>query len=163
VTPMPPSGAEPPEKIAAWTRRGNHIITGTLLGAGVVAIVAARYAVVPGQPGGWRYLAFALGICLILVLRARSFIDRYQSGVLAACATVTTLLVGTAGVAGAIDPPVVPPGPAPPDPAPAPDQPMRQVAECTRTAVLPGADLRELPPALQMMNMPAAWKESTGT
>ena len=40
---------------------------------------------------------------------------------------------------------------------------MRQIAGCVQTAVMPGSDLRELPPALQMMDMPAAWKESTGT
>ncbi|MGV7254564.1 type VII secretion integral membrane protein EccD [Mycobacterium kansasii] len=93
VSPVPPSGAEPPEKIAAWTRRGNAIITGLLVGAGVVAIAAARYAVVPGQPGGWRYLAFTLGILLILALRARSFIDRYQSVVLAVAATAAVAMV----------------------------------------------------------------------
>jgi membrane-anchored mycosin MYCP len=40
---------------------------------------------------------------------------------------------------------------------------MHQVAGCTRTAVIPGSDFREMQPALDLMNMPAAWKESTGT
>lgn len=39
---------------------------------------------------------------------------------------------------------------------------MRQVAGCTRTAAMPDSDFRELPPALDLMNMPAAWNESTG-
>lgn len=39
---------------------------------------------------------------------------------------------------------------------------MRQIAPCTQTGVLPGSDLRELPAALQLMNMPEAWKVSTG-
>lgn len=82
---------------------------------------------------------------------------------IAVSAAVTIMVVASAGVSGAVQPPSVPPGPAPADPPPAPDQPMRQVAECTQTAVMPGSDLRELPAALQMMNMPAAWKESTGT
>ena len=82
---------------------------------------------------------------------------------LAACAAVTALVGTSAGLAAAVEPPVVPPGPAPADPPPAPDFPMRQIAGCVQTAVMPGSDLRELPPALQMMNMPAAWKESTGT
>ncbi|WP_454561793.1 S8 family serine peptidase [Mycobacterium haemophilum] len=82
---------------------------------------------------------------------------------IAACAAVTVLVAASGSVAEAVEPPSVPPGPAPADPAPDPDQPMRQVAECTQTAVMPGSDLRELPAALQMMNMPAAWKESTGT
>lgn len=69
---------------------------------------------------------------------------------------------GGVGLAEAVEPPVVPPGPAPPDPPPGPVEPMRQVAGCTQTGVIPGSDLRELPPALTMMNMPAAWEESTG-
>ena len=72
-------------------------------------------------------------------------------------------LVGlSGGLAGAIEPPVVPVGPPPPDPAPGPDAPMRQIAPCTQTGVMPGSDLRELPAALQLLNMPAAWKVSTG-
>lgn len=81
---------------------------------------------------------------------------------LGAVGLAAALVAVSGGVAGAIDPPVVPPGPPPPDPAPAPDQPMRQIAACTTTGVLPGSDLRELPEALQLMNMPQAWKESTG-
>jgi membrane-anchored mycosin MYCP len=72
-------------------------------------------------------------------------------------------LVGlSAGAAGAIEPPVVPAGPPPADPPPGPDAPMRQIAPCTQTGVLPGSDLRELPAALQLLNMPEAWKISTG-
>ena len=80
----------------------------------------------------------------------------------AAMAAVTALVGGSAGWAGALEPPAVPPGPAPSDPAPAPDRPMKQIAGCVQTAVLPGSDFRELPTALQMMDMPTAWKESTG-
>lgn len=72
-------------------------------------------------------------------------------------------LVGlSGGLAGAIEPPVVPVGPLPPDPAPGPDAPMRQIAPCTQTGVMSGSDLRELPAALQLLNMPAAWRVSTG-
>lgn len=82
---------------------------------------------------------------------------------LAACLVAVTAMVASSGVvAGAVEPPVVAVGPAPADPPPGPDQPMRQIAACTVTGVLPDSDLRELPPALQLMNMPAAWKESTG-
>jgi type VII secretion integral membrane protein EccD len=94
VTPMAPSGAESPEQIAAWSQRGNAIVTGVMLGAAVVTVVASRYAVVPGQPGGWRFLVFTLGICLILVLRAQSFVDRTQalSLVVGATAAVATVI-----------------------------------------------------------------------
>lgn len=84
------------------------------------------------------------------------------AGMLGAVGVVAALVVVSGGVAGAIDPPVVPPGPPPGDPAPGPDQPMHQVAACTTTGVLPGSDLRELPAALKLMNMPAVWKQSTG-
>ncbi|MGH3556041.1 MAG: type VII secretion integral membrane protein EccD [Mycobacterium sp.] len=93
VSPVPPSGAETPERIAAWARRGNHIVTGVLIGCGLVTVVAARYAVVPGQGGGWRFLAFTLGILVILLLRARSFVDRYQSVVLAVSAAAGVAMV----------------------------------------------------------------------
>jgi membrane-anchored mycosin MYCP len=39
---------------------------------------------------------------------------------------------------------------------------MHQIAGCVQTGVLPGSDFREMPAALTMMDMPAAWKESTG-
>lgn len=93
VSPVPPSGAETPERIAAWARRGNHLVTGVLIGAGIVAVVAARYAVVPGQRGGWRFLAFTLAILVVVLLRARSFVDRYQSVVLAVSAAVGIAMV----------------------------------------------------------------------
>lgn len=93
VSPVPPSGAQTPERIAVWARRGNHLVTGVLIGAGTVAVAAARYAVVPGQGGGWRFLVFTLGVCVVLLLRARSFVDRYQSVVLAVSAAAGVAMV----------------------------------------------------------------------
>jgi membrane-anchored mycosin MYCP len=76
---------------------------------------------------------------------------------------VTALVAATSiGASWAITPPVVPPGPPPADPAPGPEEPMRQTRGCTLTGVIPGSDLRELPPALAMLDMPAVWQESTG-
>jgi type VII secretion integral membrane protein EccD len=101
VSPVPPSGAETPERTAAWARRGNQIVTGVLTGAGIVAVVAARYAVVPGQGGGWRFSAFTLAILAVLLLRARSFVDRYQSVVLAVSAAVgVAMVIGRYAAAG---------------------------------------------------------------
>ena len=65
-------------------------------------------------------------------------------------------------LAGAIEPPVVAPGPPPADPAPGPDQPMQEVEECTQTTVVPGTDLREPLAAWRMLDMAAAWRISTG-
>ena len=75
---------------------------------------------------------------------------------------VALVAATSVGASWAITPPVVPPGPPPADPAPGPDQPMRQTRACTLTGVIPGSDLRELPPALALMDMPAVWQESTG-
>jgi membrane-anchored mycosin MYCP len=90
-----------------------------------------------------------------------SAVQRHVWGV-AALIAVIAVVGASAGWAQAVEPPVVAPGPAPADGEPGPDHPMKQVAECVQTAVLPGSDLRELPAPLQMMDMPAAWKESTG-
>ncbi|GAB5901227.1 S8 family serine peptidase [Mycolicibacterium mageritense] len=82
---------------------------------------------------------------------------------LAAAGLVMSVVAVSGGTpAWAIDPPVVPPGPPPDDPEPGPDQPMKRVSECVQTTVAPGSDFRELPAPLQMLDMPAAWKESTG-
>jgi ESX secretion system protein EccD len=47
----------------------------------------------PQTGGGWRFLVFALGICAIFVLRARSFVDRYQSVVLAVAAVAGVAVI----------------------------------------------------------------------
>lgn len=81
------------------------------------------------------------------------------TALLAAVALVVSM---PAAAAWAIEPPVVAEGPPPGDPEPAPDRPMRQVSDCVQTLALPGSDFREMPAGSQMMDMPAAWKESTG-
>ncbi|MBY0443040.1 MAG: type VII secretion integral membrane protein EccD, partial [Mycobacteriaceae bacterium] len=86
---------------AAWARRGNHLVTGVLIGAGIAAMVAAGYAVVPGRGGGWRFLVFTLGVLVILLLRARSFVDRYQSVMLVVSAAVgVALVIGRYAIVG---------------------------------------------------------------
>ncbi|POW84322.1 type VII secretion integral membrane protein EccD, partial [Serratia marcescens] len=69
------------------------IVTGLLAGGAVVLVAAARYAVMPETGGGWRFLAFTLGICAIFLLRARSFVDRNQSVMLAVGAVVAVAVV----------------------------------------------------------------------
>lgn len=94
VSPVGPTGVATGAQIRSWVLRGNHTMTGMMIGLAIVTLVAARYAVVPGQPGGWRYTAFVAAICIILVLRARSFVDRYQS--------VTLMVAGVGAAAVAI-------------------------------------------------------------
>lgn len=89
VSPVGPTGVVSAEQIRNWVLRGNNTMTGLMVGLAVVTLIAARYAVVPGQPGGWRYTAFATAVCVILVLRSRSFVDRYQS--------VTLMVAGVGG------------------------------------------------------------------
>jgi hypothetical protein len=48
-------------------------------------------------------------------------------------------------------------------PAPGPDEPTHRVVPYTHNAVNSGRDLREPPPTLDIINMPAAWQEPTGT
>lgn len=93
VYPVEPEGAQTSEQITRWARRGNQIVTGLLAGCGVVTVLAARYATVPLRPDGWRFTVFTLAICLILVLRARSFVDRYQSAILVITAVVAAAMV----------------------------------------------------------------------
>jgi type VII secretion integral membrane protein EccD len=69
-------------------------MTGMMVGLGVVTLIAARYAVVPGQPDGWRYTAFVGAVCVLLALLSRSFVDRYQS--------VTLMVAGVGAAAVAI-------------------------------------------------------------
>lgn len=81
----------------------------------------------------------------------------------AAMAGAFALVAATSMGAGwAVPPPVVPPGPPPADPPPGPEQPMKQTRACTITGVIPGSDLREMPAALTLLDMPAVWNESTG-
>lgn len=81
------------EQITQWARRGTAIVTGLLAGSAVVLVVACRYAVQPQIGGGWRFLVFTLGICTVFLLRSRSFVDRYQSVILAVSAVVGTAMV----------------------------------------------------------------------
>lgn len=94
VSPVGPTGVATAEQVRAWVLRGNHTMTGMMIGLAAVTIVAARYAVVPGQESGWRYTAFVGAVCVILVLRSRTFVDRYQS--------VALMIAGVGGAAVAI-------------------------------------------------------------
>ncbi|MBU8841279.1 type VII secretion integral membrane protein EccD [Mycolicibacterium goodii] len=91
VSPVGPTGVATAEQVRNWLLRGNNTLTGLMVGLAVVTVVAARYAVVPGQPGGWYYTAFVAAVAVILVLRSRSFVDRYQS--------VTLLIAGVGAAA----------------------------------------------------------------
>ncbi|MCH9729750.1 MAG: type VII secretion integral membrane protein EccD [Actinomycetia bacterium] len=93
VSPVGPTGAATSAQVRAWLLRGNDVMTGMMIGLAVVTLIAARYTVVSGQPGGWRYTAFVGAVSVILVLHSQSFVDRYQS------MTMVVTGVGAAAVA----------------------------------------------------------------
>jgi len=93
VSPVARSGTGTVEQITQWARRGTLIVTGLLAGTAIVLVVACRYAVQPQIGGGWRFLVFTLGTCIIFLLRSRSFVDRYQSVILAVSALAGTAMV----------------------------------------------------------------------
>ena len=93
VSPVYPAGTEKPEQIAGWARRGNAVATGALLGCAAVLVVAARYVVIPGQKYAAWYLVVAVSIALIVLLRARSFADRWQSIILTVAPVVAVAVM----------------------------------------------------------------------
>ena len=93
VSPVYPAGTESPADIAAWTRRGNAIVTGRSAGLWCGDCGSCPVRGDPGPAGAWKYLAFTLGICAILLLRGRSFVDRWQSVTLAVASTAAVAVV----------------------------------------------------------------------
>jgi type VII secretion integral membrane protein EccD len=105
VTPVA-TKAETPQQIAEWARRGTQTISGVLTGCAVVTVVTCRFAVVPGEGGGWRYLAYTLALCLVFTMRAQSFVDRYQSMVLAVSGVLGIAMVIGRYASASTPPPV---------------------------------------------------------
>lgn len=93
VSPLGPSNAPTGEQVTQWATRGTLAGTGVVIAAAVLLVAACRWSVVPGQPDGWLYLAFTLGICWIVILRANTFIDRTQSLTLAVAAIAAVAVV----------------------------------------------------------------------
>ena len=93
MSPVARSDTGTVEQITQWARRGTAIVTGLLAGASVVLVAACRFAVQPQIGGGWRFLVFTASICMIFLLRSRSYVDRYQSVILAVGALAGTAMV----------------------------------------------------------------------
>lgn len=79
VSPIPSGTVITGALVARWARQGTLTMTGVTLAAAVLLVVGCRWVVIPGQPGAWRNLVFAVGICVVVLLWARSMIDRVQS------------------------------------------------------------------------------------
>lgn len=79
VSPIPSGTVITGALVARWARQGTLTMTGVTLAAAVLLVVGCRWVVIPGQPWAWRNLVFAVGICVVVLLWARSMIDRVQS------------------------------------------------------------------------------------
>ncbi|ORW17169.1 hypothetical protein AWC17_13295 [Mycobacterium nebraskense] len=92
VSPVPGEQFVTGEQLARWARRGTLTATGMIVAAGLLVVGACRWVVQPGTAGDWRFVVFAVGICVIVALRSQSLIDRVQSIALT-CAAVLGVAV----------------------------------------------------------------------
>jgi type VII secretion integral membrane protein EccD len=78
-------------QVAEVARRSNRVLTGTLLGVGVVELVSSWFAIMPGSGSQWPSVTVVAVIALILVLRARGFRDR-RHAITVVCAASLSLI-----------------------------------------------------------------------
>jgi type VII secretion integral membrane protein EccD len=79
------------EEVAEVARRSNRVLTGTLLGVGVVALASSWFAIRPGSGSQWPSVTVVAVVALILVLRARAFRDR-RHAITVVCAAWLSLI-----------------------------------------------------------------------
>jgi type VII secretion integral membrane protein EccD len=79
------------EQVAEVSRRSNRVLTGALLGVGAVALASSWWAIDPGQPRQWPFIAVVAVVSSILVLRARAFRDR-RHAITVVCAAALSLI-----------------------------------------------------------------------
>jgi type VII secretion integral membrane protein EccD len=93
------------EQVAEVSRRSNRVLTGALLGTGVVALASSWWAIHPGNGSQWPYIAVVAVVSLILVLRARAFRDRRHAITVVCAASLSLIAIpahyGLAADAGA--------------------------------------------------------------
>jgi type VII secretion integral membrane protein EccD len=92
------------EQVAEVARRSNRVLTGTLLGVGVVALVSSWFSIHPGHGSQWPPAAVVAVVAVILVLRARAFRDRRHAITVAGAASLSLIAIpahyGLAAAAG---------------------------------------------------------------
>jgi type VII secretion integral membrane protein EccD len=79
------------EQVAEVARRSNRVLTGTLLGIGVVALASSVFAISPGHGSQWPPVVVVAVVALVLVLRARAFRDR-RHAITVVCAAALSLI-----------------------------------------------------------------------
>jgi type VII secretion integral membrane protein EccD len=81
------------DQVAEVARRSNRVLTGVLLGAGVVALVSSWWAIHPGAGRQWPFVAVVSVVALILVLRARAFRDRRHAITVVGAAALSLIAI----------------------------------------------------------------------
>ena len=81
------------EQVAELARRSNRVLTGTLLGVGVVQIVSSWFAIAPGSGSQWPSVTVVAVVALVLVLRARAFRERRHSITVVCAASLSLIAV----------------------------------------------------------------------
>ena len=93
VSPVPVGQFVTGDLLAKWARRGTLTATGMIVAACVLLVASCRWVVVPGSGGDWRFVVFAVGMCVIVLLRSQSLIDRVQSVALSSAAVIGIAVV----------------------------------------------------------------------
>jgi type VII secretion integral membrane protein EccD len=81
------------EQVAEVARRSNRVLTGTLVGVGVVALASSWFAITPGRGNQWPPVVVVAAVALSLVLRARAFRDRRHAITLAFAAALSLIAI----------------------------------------------------------------------
>ncbi|VBA62473.1 type VII secretion integral membrane protein EccD [Mycobacterium attenuatum] len=79
VSPVPVGDFVTGDQLAQWARRGTLTATGMIVAACIGLVGSCWWVVAPGAAGDWRFAVFAVGICVVVVLRSQTLIDRVQS------------------------------------------------------------------------------------
>jgi type VII secretion integral membrane protein EccD len=81
------------EQVAEVSRRSNRVLTGALIGVSAVGLASAWWAIDPGRPQQWPFVAVIAVVALILVLRARAFRDRRHAITIVAAASLSLIAI----------------------------------------------------------------------
>lgn len=93
VSPVPLTHFVTGEQLRRWARRGTLTATGMIAAAAVLLVASCGWVVAPGNGGDWRFVVFAVGVCVIVLLRSQTLIDRVQSVSLSSASVIGVAVV----------------------------------------------------------------------